>query len=297
METIQEVNRNASRPIADIKLSTRVRKCLNRLGLKTLEEVALRSEGELLTTRNFSSISLKELNQVLADRGLSLRPPQQPIEQRQKEMIPISDLNLIPNAKIALNSINVKTLGDLLEYSEEQLLKVKYFGLSSLTEIKKQLATLGLSLRDRPPTQPRTTKVTIHLTQNKYTWTATFLEICSIHSSQKFRDRERTIKHAERVMKSFNLQMEIIDRLQDHILTFEFSISTRQRLMAAKIVNFGDLLEYSEEQLLATKLFTKTAITEIKQELAYYGFTLRPDAPKEKTYSKPILALVPTCPS
>jgi DNA-directed RNA polymerase subunit alpha len=49
------------KPISDLELSVRSRKCLQRLGISTLGELVIRSESELLTTKNFGMTSLTEI--------------------------------------------------------------------------------------------------------------------------------------------------------------------------------------------------------------------------------------------
>lgn len=61
------------KPISDLELSVRSRKCLQRLGITTLGELAMRSESELLTTKNFGQTSLTEIKRQLALHGLGLR--------------------------------------------------------------------------------------------------------------------------------------------------------------------------------------------------------------------------------
>lgn len=61
------------KPISDLELSVRSRKCLQRLGISTLGELAMRSESELLTTKNFGQTSLTEIKRQLALHGLGLR--------------------------------------------------------------------------------------------------------------------------------------------------------------------------------------------------------------------------------
>ncbi len=60
-------------PLAQIELSVRVRKVLDRLKIKTLGELASKTEPELLTCQNFGKTSLDEVNLRLKDYGLSLR--------------------------------------------------------------------------------------------------------------------------------------------------------------------------------------------------------------------------------
>lgn len=62
-----------SRPVAAMELSVRSRKCLQRLGINTIGELAARSEAELLESRNFGMTSLKEIKNRLSEMGLGLR--------------------------------------------------------------------------------------------------------------------------------------------------------------------------------------------------------------------------------
>jgi DNA-directed RNA polymerase subunit alpha len=60
-------------PVADMELSVRSRKAMQRLGVATLGELATRTETELLACKNFGQTSLNEIKQRLAEYGLSLR--------------------------------------------------------------------------------------------------------------------------------------------------------------------------------------------------------------------------------
>ena len=62
-----------NKPLSEIEFSGRSRKCLQRLGLTTLGEVTLKTEAELLATKNFGQTSLNEVKHKLAEFGLSLR--------------------------------------------------------------------------------------------------------------------------------------------------------------------------------------------------------------------------------
>jgi len=66
---------HARRPISELELSVRSRKALQRLGATTLGELAMRSEPELMTVKNFGQTSLNEIKRQLALYGLSLREP------------------------------------------------------------------------------------------------------------------------------------------------------------------------------------------------------------------------------
>ncbi|HLJ97792.1 MAG TPA: DNA-directed RNA polymerase subunit alpha C-terminal domain-containing protein [Gemmataceae bacterium] len=62
-----------SKPISDLNLSVRARKCMNRLGINTLGDVVQRSADELLESKNFGMTSLNEVREKLSQFGLSLR--------------------------------------------------------------------------------------------------------------------------------------------------------------------------------------------------------------------------------
>ena len=62
-----------NRPISDLQLSVRARKCMSRLGINTMGEVMQRTADELLESRNFGMTSLSEVREKLQAMGLSLR--------------------------------------------------------------------------------------------------------------------------------------------------------------------------------------------------------------------------------
>jgi len=62
-----------NKPLSEIEFSGRSRKCLQRLGLVTLGDVTLKTETELLATKNFGQTSLNEVKQKLAEFGMTLR--------------------------------------------------------------------------------------------------------------------------------------------------------------------------------------------------------------------------------
>jgi DNA-directed RNA polymerase subunit alpha len=61
------------RSVSELELSVRSRKCLQRLGVNTVGELAACSEAELLAIKNFGQTSLIEIRRRLNDVGLSLR--------------------------------------------------------------------------------------------------------------------------------------------------------------------------------------------------------------------------------
>jgi len=67
-------------------------------------------------------------------------------EQVQRLSMPIQELELSVRASNCLESAKVETVGQLVEKTEADLLKIRSFGKTSLREIKRKLADIGLSL-------------------------------------------------------------------------------------------------------------------------------------------------------
>ncbi len=61
------------RPIADLNLSVRARKCMTRLGLATIGELVRKSADDLLECKNFGVTSLNEIREKLTGMNLRLR--------------------------------------------------------------------------------------------------------------------------------------------------------------------------------------------------------------------------------
>jgi len=62
-----------SRPISDLNLSVRARKCMVRLGLTTIGELLRRRGDDLLECKNFGVTSLNEVREKLTIKNLKLR--------------------------------------------------------------------------------------------------------------------------------------------------------------------------------------------------------------------------------
>jgi DNA-directed RNA polymerase subunit alpha len=62
-----------AKSVADLELSVRSRKALQRLNINSLAELSSRTEDELLGCKNFGQTSLNEIKQQLGNFGMSLR--------------------------------------------------------------------------------------------------------------------------------------------------------------------------------------------------------------------------------
>ena len=64
----------------------------------------------------------------------------------QKLNMPIQELELSVRASNCLEAIKINTIGEIARMEEAELLKVRSFGKTSLREVKRKLADMGLSL-------------------------------------------------------------------------------------------------------------------------------------------------------
>jgi DNA-directed RNA polymerase subunit alpha len=62
-----------NKPVSELNLSVRARKALQVLNIRTIGELASRTEAELMGVKNFGATSLVEIREKLGQHGLSLR--------------------------------------------------------------------------------------------------------------------------------------------------------------------------------------------------------------------------------
>ncbi len=149
-------------PITDFELSVRARNCLNKMDIMTLGDLVGKTEPELLSYKNFGETSLAEIKEILASKGLRLGMPREdavasvsrpqaaepvatdPSDPRNK---PISELKLSIRARRTVENLGCLTLGDCTQHTEDELLGMPNFGVTSLLELRNKLAEYGLSLK------------------------------------------------------------------------------------------------------------------------------------------------------
>jgi len=73
--SVEEAENEAmyGKPIDDLQLSVRARKCVEKLNIRTIGELVHKTEAELLGCKNFGVTSLNEIKKTLTNIGLSLR--------------------------------------------------------------------------------------------------------------------------------------------------------------------------------------------------------------------------------
>jgi DNA-directed RNA polymerase subunit alpha len=105
---------------------------------------AVLGEGAIELRRYLNWITDK---QVEAIRDM---PYEEPVdaEMKAKLGIHIDELGLSGRAVNCLRNASIRTMGELIEYTPEQLMALKNFGEKSLVEIVDKLAEMGLFLRE-----------------------------------------------------------------------------------------------------------------------------------------------------
>lgn len=88
----------------------------------------------------------RELQQVEKRMGIESVSEISEEELNKKLGIPITELDLSVRASNCLETSGIATVGDLVARTEEQLLKIKNFGKTTLKEVKTKLSQLNLSI-------------------------------------------------------------------------------------------------------------------------------------------------------
>src|SRR5687767_1068510 len=154
--------------------------------------------------------------------------------------IPNTDFELSVRSRNCLKKMNIKSLGDLLRTSEQELLAYKNFGETSLNEIKALLAQKGLRLGQ-----------------------AADGHAAGVGGAAAVR---------RPVAAAGNAPPEILGK---SVADMELSVRSRKALQRLNINSLGELASRTEDELLGCKNFGQTSLNEIKQQLAAFGMGLR----------------------
>ncbi len=166
-------------------------------------------------------------------------------ESRHKLLdTPISEFELSVRARNCLRKMNINTLGELIKLTEPELLSYKNFGETSLKEIKALLSKRGLHLGQAPE------------------------------------DVEAALAAAEAAVVAAPVRAPAPTGnealLSKPVSELELSVRARRCLQRLNISTLHDLVQHSEADLLATRNFGQTSLSEIKARLADHGLALAP---------------------
>jgi DNA-directed RNA polymerase subunit alpha len=154
-------------PVTDFELSVRSRNCLKKMNIRSLGDLTRVSEAQLLASKNFGETSLLEIKEMMTSKGLRLGQAMEegarydprfrhlyqqqaaPLSEQEQAVLnkPVSELNLSVRARKCMNRLGISSIGDLLQRTPDELLEVKNFGQTSLTEVRERLDQMGLKLR------------------------------------------------------------------------------------------------------------------------------------------------------
>jgi len=150
---------------------------------------------------------------------------------------PITDFELSVRSRNCLSKMGVQSLGDLVRFTEQELLAHKNFGETSLQEIKDILAQKGLRLGMGREEEDDATRA--------------------------FMGLERPVDDRDAILKR-------------PISELELSVRSRNCMSTLGVQTIGDLVLHSEKDLMACKNFGQTSMNEIRQKLAEFGLMLKP---------------------
>jgi DNA-directed RNA polymerase subunit alpha len=152
--------------------------------------------------------------------------------------IPVTDFELSVRSRNCLKKMNIRTLGDLTRVNEQQLLSSKNFGETSLQEIKEMMATKGLRLG-------------------------------------------QSLEEGAQYDRRFSHQQPLSDQeqavLNKPVSDLNLSVRARKCMNRLGINTLGELIQRTADELLESKNFGMTSLTEVREKLRQYGLSLRGD--------------------
>jgi len=218
---------------------------------------------------------VKDIQIVISDLGQQLGIEIPILPELKNKQIPIafsqSELSII-NQKISslfrrvegyflsvrarkcLKRLNIHYVGELVQKSESELLRVRNFGRRSLREVKWELAQIGLHLGMQIPSWPpeNLEELINYFAQEKKEELQTQLE-------QKYKENLRNVP----VM----LSQEKFIKLLRGVDEFRFSVRTMNCLKDLNIIYIGDLVQKKKSELLHTRNFGRKSLLEIEMAL------------------------------
>jgi len=114
-------------------------------------EMALVEAAKILRKHLNPFVQYFELGEQIVETGAPALEEELDQELQDKLSMSVQELDLSVRANNCLESAKVETVGQLVQYQESDLLKIRSFGKTSLREVKRKLADLGLSLGMKVP--------------------------------------------------------------------------------------------------------------------------------------------------
>ena len=175
-----------------------------------------------------------------ASQTMYYNPEEDQLYARHSQVleIPVTDFELSVRSRNCLKKMNIRTLGDLTRVSEQQLLSSKNFGETSLSEIKEMMSSKGLRLGQS-------------------------LEE-GAQNDLRFRPTQALSEQEQAV-------------LNKPVSDLNLSVRARKCMNRLGINTLGDLVQRTADELLESKNFGMTSLSEVREKLQAYGLSLRGD--------------------
>ena len=111
-------------------------------------EMALVEAAKILRKHINPFVQYFELGEETVSGAVPQEEPEKKVDEELEAKLntPIQELELSVRASNCLESVKVETVRQLVQMTEADLLKIRSFGKTSLREIKRKLADIGLSL-------------------------------------------------------------------------------------------------------------------------------------------------------
>jgi DNA-directed RNA polymerase subunit alpha len=114
-------------------------------------EMAVVEAAKILRKHLNPFVQYFELGEQIVETGTVTEEEEVDQELQSKLDMSVQELDLSVRANNCLESAKVETVGQLVQYQESDLLKIRSFGKTSLREVKRKLTDLGLSLGMKVP--------------------------------------------------------------------------------------------------------------------------------------------------
>ncbi|UCD53531.1 MAG: DNA-directed RNA polymerase subunit alpha [Phycisphaerales bacterium] len=116
-------------------------------------EMALVEAAKILRKHINPFVQYFELGEETVTGEVPQEEPEAEVDEELEAKLntPIQELELSVRASNCLESAKIETVRELVQLSEAELLKIRSFGKTSLREIKRKLADVGLSLGMKDP--------------------------------------------------------------------------------------------------------------------------------------------------
>ncbi len=156
LNEVDEVHRHHfAQSIGNLDITVRTSNCLRKANIKYVRELVQKSKEDLLNLKNFGRKSLKEVQTILAERGLTLnmqiggyKRPTSSVDVNHQYNFDeeLADWQCSARIKNCLANARVRYVGELVQFSEKDVLRSQNFGKKSLKVLKQLLAERNLTL-------------------------------------------------------------------------------------------------------------------------------------------------------